>query len=651
MTNLAYIHIGSVLPDYLYSSVYQSLLINGYSSKVYVILSDGLVDEFKRGVSNFNLDYYVKDRCFYQNSVVEVIPLSLLDMWGVNDNNFKNYKDTITNKFGNVSGFRDGFWISTTSRFFYLSIFMEMFGLKELFHIESDIMLYSSLETIENDICVCNQIDSIDKICMVEDAPGRVIPSILYFPNNVSLSNLTQFITNELLSSNVFINDMDILGKWPEKYKFNTDVIHKRLIYDGAALGQFLGGVDYRNILGNIDYNNMSREQELVIYNNPSRGFINETATIKPDELEFTKSKSKFDNLRVPIRIPVSYFGSKISPLANLHVHSKQLYQFSSVFDLSFLDIISGDRILGLCDFVLTTPEIYNFHKNIEKYAKDVILIKRFENINMKLLNSYFRESCKKRDVDYVKIFIYTHMLSDFRKYVFQNLDNSINYVFYLHNSDHSFGDENKELLESSIVKKIYAQNIDTNVDSNKLCLLPIGIANSMWNHGDILKLYKTMSNTYWRRKENSIYVNINPKTYSYRGIVLDKIKSYGMLEISDSRPYDEYLNELSKYRFCLCLRGNGIDTHRFWESLYLGVIPVILNNKTTACDNFTKYMKRLNVPFYEIVGDDLDIVFKKYNSDYFDEDLYKQIITNCNSTVFNSDCLKMSFYEYENGI
>ena len=123
------------------------------------------------------------------------------------------------------------------------------------------------------------------------------------------------------------------------------------------------------------------------------------------------------------------------------------------------------------------------------------------------------------------------------------------------------------------------------------------------------------------------------------------------MLEISDSRPYDEYLNELSKYRFCLCLRGNGIDTHRFWESLYLGVIPVILNNKTTACDNFTKYMKRLNVPFYEIVGDDLDIVFKKYNSDYFDEDLYKQIITNCNSTVFNSDCLKMSFYEYENGI
>jgi hypothetical protein len=29
-------------------------------------------------------------------------------------------------------------------------------------------------------------------------------------------------------------------------------------------------------------------------------------------------------------------------------------------------------------------------------------------------------------------------------------------------------------------------------------------------------------------------------------------------------------------HRFAACPRGNGIDTHRVWEALYLGVVPVV---------------------------------------------------------------------------
>ena len=27
---------------------------------------------------------------------------------------------------------------------------------------------------------------------------------------------------------------------------------------------------------------------------------------------------------------------------------------------------------------------------------------------------------------------------------------------------------------------------------------------------------------------------------------------------------------------FCACPKGNGVDTYRFWEALYLGTIPIV---------------------------------------------------------------------------
>ncbi len=42
------------------------------------------------------------------------------------------------------------------------------------------------------------------------------------------------------------------------------------------------------------------------------------------------------------------------------------------------------------------------------------------------------------------------------------------------------------------------------------------------------------------------------------------------------ARPFPDYLRHLVRHRFCACPRGNGIDTHRFWECAYLGIVPVV---------------------------------------------------------------------------
>ena len=167
-----------------------------------------------------------------------------------------------------------------------------------------------------------------------------------------------------------------------------------------------------------------------------------------------------------------------------------------------------------------------------------------------------------------------------------------------------------------------------------------------MWNHGDILSLYKTISIEYKFNKSNNIYININPSTFPYRKTVLDAIeKSNNYTIVSKPKPFNEYLQELSTYRFCLCIRGNGLDTHRFWECLYFGVIPVIINNKSTNMTNFVHYLHDLNIPFIEIKEDILDIIVTKYPDTYFNETLYKKILKDFNASIFNLNQLKLHYY------
>jgi hypothetical protein len=39
------------------------------------------------------------------------------------------------------------------------------------------------------------------------------------------------------------------------------------------------------------------------------------------------------------------------------------------------------------------------------------------------------------------------------------------------------------------------------------------------------------------------------------------------------------FAKTMEKYRYIACPRGNGVDTHRFWETLYRGSIPIVLRN------------------------------------------------------------------------
>lgn len=86
-----------------------------------------------------------------------------------------------------------------------------------------------------------------------------------------------------------------------------------------------------------------------------------------------------------------------------------------------------------------------------------------------------------------------------------------------------------------------------------------------------------------WNIKKNSqwpIYMNFSSHTHYDRSRVWNLFKEHSLVHANiHENTYEGrnlYFEDMRKSEFSICPRGNGIDTHRFWESLYAGVYPII---------------------------------------------------------------------------
>jgi hypothetical protein len=77
----------------------------------------------------------------------------------------------------------------------------------------------------------------------------------------------------------------------------------------------------------------------------------------------------------------------------------------------------------------------------------------------------------------------------------------------------------------------------------------------------------------------------------------------------------------LSQYKFCICPEGNGVDTHRLWEALYLKTVPIIINSE------FTNILQKHNVPLVILNSwDDLDETKLNYDNFNFNDAKFLKI-------------------------
>jgi hypothetical protein len=127
--------------------------------------------------------------------------------------------------------------------------------------------------------------------------------------------------------------------------------------------------------------------------------------------------------------------------------------------------------------------------------------------------------------------------------------------------------------------------------------------------------------------KTHLLYVNFSSSTHESRKKIIFAVSQVPGVTLGEQVDFKNYLMQIAKHKFCLCPRGNGIDTHRFWEAQYLNTIPVVLRSDwTQAYSN----LPILLVDSWECLAQ-IDL-----------EKAYIQI----SSTFHNRDSLSLSFYE-----
>jgi hypothetical protein len=188
------------------------------------------------------------------------------------------------------------------------------------------------------------------------------------------------------------------------------------------------------------------------------------------------------------------------------------------------------------------------------------------------------------------------------------------------HNSDGEirYEPEILNVLNCPKLDKWYAQNIC--IDNTKLHFLPIGIANSQWTHGNITIFDNEAIKINSSNKTKNIYFNFNIDTNkAKRRICFESLKNK-LVWLNNVSPSENMLR-LSQYKFCICPEGNGVDTHRLWEALYLKTVPIVIKSE------FTNVLKKNNIPLIILDSwDDLDETKLNYDNYNFNDDKNLQI-------------------------
>lgn len=201
------------------------------------------------------------------------------------------------------------------------------------------------------------------------------------------------------------------------------------------------------------------------------------------------------------------------------------------------------------------------------------------------------------------KIFIKTDYLHFFISNILPYIKNT--FILYSHNSDLSINASYNALLDNFFLKKWYAQNVL--IKHEKLFAIPIGLANKRWEHGNI-EIFKEVLNLKIK-KEKDFYFHFNEKTN-----LVERKNCLSNVDLPKDQPkiFKEYLKDLSKSYFSICPSGNGLDTHRVWESIYFKTIPIVTHNETyeqlskkypilmiDKWENFKHFKEKLNKEYY----------------------------------------------------
>lgn len=196
-------------------------------------------------------------------------------------------------------------------------------------------------------------------------------------------------------------------------------------------------------------------------------------------------------------------------------------------------DFVNGEKFKALCDFDFRNPKF-------EPGKSDYIIYSDLDR--------------------------YVDALS----FASQHMDK--NFVLVTHNGD--------RLVDYTCVpgniKAWYTQNL--NFEHERIFAIPIGLENPQWHPNKIPTMMQMPKS---EDRVNKGFCQYNPDTYPQeRKNLVQRLQNSGIdvewFPSINGQYFTRYLFNLKVYKYCFCPRGNGVDTHRIWEAIYMGCIPVV---------------------------------------------------------------------------
>ncbi len=300
--NIILVHLGNKRFSHLIGTLNQLLYFK--NKNIYLITEKKVINYIK------NYKYLKKISFVNKDSIKK----------NLQHNSF--LKNTRLNKFQ-----QDGFWLKTVERFFYLENFAKDKKLKNIVHIENDILIFKNLSRFEK------KFKNLFDIGLTFLNPNNCIPGFMFFKNHRSINKITDYIykKNRFFFQKKNLNDMRLLANFynenKKKYKigmfptltkeiaikyhndhlsikdFYKNFNNLKIIFDACALGQIVDGLDKK-------------------YHLHKGKFINKDNIIDPNYFNIKYKVKK------QIKFPYLKHNNKEMPIMNLHMHSKNTKKF-----------------------------------------------------------------------------------------------------------------------------------------------------------------------------------------------------------------------------------------------------------------------------------------------------------------------------------
>lgn len=197
-------------------------------------------------------------------------------------------------------------------------------------------------------------------------------------------------------------------------------------------------------------------------------------------------------------------------------------------------------------------------------------------------------------------------------------------------------------------IKKWFSVNVG--LEDNNLIPIPIGIASEFSKKNLIINDFTKFKVNNFKKNQISLYLNFQKNTNYLERNRIHKIferESWTKFD-SPNLQKNEYLEKISSSAFVLCPWGNGVDTHRIWETLYAGSIPVTKKHPTFKSFNSLPilFVDEYSDITYDLLSDYLN----NFQIDNFDFELltkshWKKLIENRNINSNIAQTIEEEFY------